>query len=467
MGDVTRLHIGVKDRTSCRCHNSSYFLCLGITTGATQVDLGLKGCGSGLMDELSSKEADRLAALALYRVMNTPPEFSYDALTELAAEICGCPVALISLMDERRAWLKSKYGLPDDLVECPREITMCNTTLCSNDLIYEPDLTASERFRDLPMVAGEPYARFYCGMPLINREGFALGTLCVIGFEPHQLSPAQREAVRRLAQQAMSQLELRRQLLERDELLAELSKAKEAAELARERSDQLLKNILPESIAEELKAHGKVEPRFHEGTTILFADFKAFTRLTETLDPAGLIRQLDQNFARFDEIAASNGIETIKTVGDAFIAAGGLPDENRRHAIDTCLAALQMQSFIRISNRQRERLRLPPWELRIGINSGPVVAGIVGQRRFTYDVWGNAVNVAQRLEEACEPGRVNISASTLHQVSRLFETESRGSVQVKHIGAIDMYFLNRIRPDLSADSDGYIPNDAFGRAISG
>ncbi len=416
------------------------------------------------MNQLSSTEADRLAALALYRVMNTPPEFSYDAVTELAAEICGCPVALISLMDERRAWMKSKYGLPADMIECPREITMCNSTLCSNDLIYEPDLTTSERFRDLPMVAGEPYARFYCGMPLINREGFALGTLCVIGFEPHQLSPSQREAVRRLAQQAMAQLELRRQLLERDELLSEVSQARAAAEAARERSDQLLKSILPESIAEELKTHGRVEPRFHEATTILFADFKAFTRLTETLDPAGLIRQLDQNFARFDEIAETHGLETIKTVGDAFIAAGGLPEANRSHPLDACLAALQMQSFIRSSNRQRERLRLPSWELRIGINTGPVVAGIVGQRRFTYDVWGNAVNVTQRLEEACEPGRVNISASTFHQVTRLFETEARGSAQVKHIGAIDMYFLNRIRPEFCMDPEGYSPNDAFWRA---
>jgi class 3 adenylate cyclase len=416
------------------------------------------------MDELSPSEAERIATLARYRVMNTPPEFSYDALTELAAEICGCPVALISLIDERRSWMKSKYGLPADMVECPREVTMCNTTLCSNDLIYEPDLTLSERFRDLPMVAGEPYARFYCGMPLINREGYALGTLCVLGFEPHALSPSQREALRRLAQQAMAQLELRRQLIERDELIGDVSQARAAAEAARERSDQLLKSILPEPIAEELKANGRVEPRFHEATTILFADFKAFTRLTETLDPAGLIRQLDQNFARFDEIAEAHGVETIKTVGDAFIAAGGLPEPNRTHPVDACLAALQMQAFIRSSNRQRERLRLPAWELRIGINTGPVIAGIVGQRRFTYDVWGNAVNVAQRLEEACEPGRVNISASTLHQVARLFETEARGSVQVKHIGSIDMYFLDRIRPELSSDTEGCTPNDAFRRA---
>lgn len=209
-------------------------------------------------------EADRLAALALYQVLDTPPEFAHDALTELAAQICDCQVALISLLDERRQWFKSKYGLPADFAECPREMTVCTTSICSNDLLYVPDLTADPRFKDLPIVTGEPYIRFYCGMPLINREGYALGTLCVVDFEPHELSPSQREAIRRLAQQAMAQLELRRQLLERDALLAQLSEAKAAAEVARERSDILLRSILPEPIAEELKAQDRVRPRYHE-----------------------------------------------------------------------------------------------------------------------------------------------------------------------------------------------------------
>jgi len=123
-----------------------------------------------------------------------------------------------------------------------------------------------------------------------------------------------------------------------------------------------------------------------------------------------------------------------------------------------------MQAFIRNANRQREKLRLPSWELRIGVNSGSVIAGVVGQRRFTYDIWGNSVNVAQRLEEACEPGRVNVSASTLHHVARLFQTEPRGQVEVKHIGAVDMYFLDRIRPEFSADPEGHMPNAEFWRA---
>jgi class 3 adenylate cyclase len=417
-----------------------------------------------MQDASSVNEADRLAMLALYRVLDTAPEFAFDAVTELAAEICGCPVAMISLMDERRQWMKSKYGLPADYTECPREITVCNTTICSNDLIYVPDLTAHERYKNLPVVTGEPRIRFYCGMPLINREGYALGTLCVVSFEPHELRPSQREAVRRLSQQAMALLELRRQLLERDALLSELAQAKASAEQARDQSDRLLQNILPHSIAEELKSHGRVEPQFHAATTILFTDFKEFTLLTETLDPARLLTQLDQNFGRFDEIAKANRLETIKTIGDAYLCVGGLPEANRTHAIDACLAALQMQNFIRSANRQREKLRLSPWELRIGVNSGSVIAGIVGQRRFTYDIWGNAVNITQRLEEACEPGRVNISASTLHHVDRLFHTEPRGTVEVKHIGAVDMYFLNRIRPEFSLDPEGCRPNAQFWRA---
>jgi class 3 adenylate cyclase len=406
-------------------------------------------------------EALRVQALASYRVLDTPPEFAYDALTELAAAVCDCPVAVIGLIDETRDWLKAKYGLPADFTECPRDMVVCSTTICGNDLIYVPDLTADERFRDYDMVKGEPYLRFYCGMPLINTDGYALGTLCVIDFKPHELTPSQRESVRRLAQQTMAQLELRRQLQQRDALLHDLSEARAAVTAEMEKSDRLLRSILPAAIAEELKQHQRVQPRFFESVTILFADFKGFTRLTEGLEPARLVHQLDQNFARFDEICEQERLETLKIIGDAYMCAGGLPDGNRSHPVDACLAALQMQQFIRRTNNQREKLHLPPWELRIGVNTGPVVAGVVGKRHFTYDIWGNAVNVAERLEAACEPSRINVSSSTLYHVGALFETEPRGSVEVKHKGAIDMYFLNRIKPELSADADGCLPNAPF------
>ncbi len=158
-------------------------------------------------------DSERIAALKHYRVLDTPPEFEYDALTELAAQICGCPVALLGLIDETRDWLKAKYGLPAAMTEAPRDMVVCAATICQNDLLYVPDLTKDERFKDYPQVAGDPHIRFYCGMPLINREGYALGSFCVVDFEPHEITPAQRESVRRLARQAVTQLRAPAQFL--------------------------------------------------------------------------------------------------------------------------------------------------------------------------------------------------------------------------------------------------------------
>ncbi len=406
------------------------------------------------------RDPERLTALATYKALDTPPDFEHDALTEIAAEICGFPVALISLMDEHRQWFKSNYGLPA-ITECPPEVSVCSTTICANDILYVPDLTKDARFKELPTVVGEPRIRAYCGMPLINPDGFALGTLCVIDFEPRQLSPSQREAVRRLARQAMSLLELRRQLLARDAMLMQLNAAVQAAEEAGKRADTLLHSIFPTSIAEELKATGSVKPRYYELATILFSDFKDFTLLTEGLEPARLIEQLNRNFANFDEIAAANRVVTVRTVGDGCLCAAGLPEKNSTHPLDSCLAALQLQRSVAESNRRREQLRLKPWLQRIGINTGPVVAGLVGSKRYTYDVWGTAVNAAARLEQACEPGRINVSSSTFHYVKGLFETEPRGSIEVKNLGAIEMHFLNRIRPEFSADAEGCFPNETF------
>ena len=200
----------------------------------------------------------------------------------------------------------------------------------------------------------------------------------------------------------MAQLELRRQLLERDALLAQIAEAKAATEAARERSDRLLRNILPSSVTDELTAQGGIQPRSHESATILFADFKDFTRLTEALDPASLVEQLNHNFARFDEIVASARLEPLKTVGDAYLCAGGLPEPNRTHAIDAGLAALQMQRFVTHTNRQRQQLRLAPWQLRSasrpvpwspawsGPGASPATSGAT--RRTSHSGWRRAAS---------------------------------------------------------------------------
>jgi class 3 adenylate cyclase len=415
---------------------------------------------------IPANETERLATLRQYQILDTLPELAYDEIGELAAQICGCPAGLVTFLDETRQWMKAKYGLPPDLSACPREITICQATICNDDLLCVPDLTQDRRFQDSPLVTSGLKLRFYCGMPLISPDGHALGTLCVVDFEPREINFGQQEALRRLSRQVIAQLELRRKLIEREEVMRELDRLRAAAETAGQKSETMLLNILPRSIAQELREHDRVQPRFHDSVSILFVDFKDFTRLTESLDPASLVQQLDQFFSAFDEICLRCRLEKLKTMGDAYVSVGGLPEPNRTHAADAAIAALQIQDHMAKVNRQRERLRLPRWDARIGINTGPVIAGVVGRYKFTYDIWGNAVNVAERMESASEPGRINISATCWQHLRDRFDTEPRGQIDVKGKGLMPMYFLNRIKPEFSANDSGFAPSDSFWRPWS-
>ena len=414
------------------------------------------------MNQLTpANEPGRLDALTGYAILDTLPEIGFDEIAELAAQICDCPAALVSFIDPSRQWMKAKYGLPADLSECPREISVCNVTICNNDILYVPDLLSDQRFNTSPLVTGGLKLRFYCGVPLITQDGYALGTLCVVDFKSRELSFEQREALRRLSRQTMVHLELRRQLIERNEMLHQLELARDRAVAEKAESERLLLNILPPSIAAELKASQRVQPRFFDSATVIFVDFSGFTRIVETMEPASVIDQLDQHFTRFDDIMAKHRLEKLKTIGDAYLAVGGVPEPNRSHPSDAALCALQILDHLTKLNRQREKLHLPAWLARIGINTGPVIAGVVGKHKFTYDIWGNTVNVAERVEAAGVPGRITISEATWQHIKRRFETEPRGAVEVKHKGLVNMYFLNRVKPEFSSDPAGTIPNERF------
>jgi adenylate cyclase len=410
---------------------------------------------------IPANEPERFEALTSYAILDTLPEIGFDEITELAAQICDCPAALVSFIDPSRQWIKAKYGLPAELSECPREISVCKVTICNNDILYVPDLLSDERFNTSPLVTGGLKLRFYCGVPLITQDGYALGTLCVVDFKSRELSFEQREALRRLSRQTMVHLELRRQLIERNEMLRQLELARDRAVAEKGESERLLLNILPPSIAAELKASQRVQPRFFDSASVIFIDFSGFTRIVETMEPASVIDQLDQHFTRFDDIMAKHRLEKLKTIGDAYLAVGGVPERNRSHPIDAALCALQILDHLTKLNRQREKLHLPAWLARIGINTGPVIAGVVGKHKFTYDIWGNTVNVAERVEAAGVPGRIAISEATWQHIKGRFETEPRGAVEVKHKGLVNMYFLNRVKPELSSDPAGTMPNDRF------
>ncbi len=402
-----------------------------------------------------------MAALRALDILDTAPDVAYDDIGELAAQICRCPVGYISFIDDERVWFKAKYGLPADFTQCPREIAFCSTTICGAELVSVPDLREDERFNQNPFVTGDPHLQFYCSMPLITNEGYALGTLCVMDFEPRRLEFEQAEAMRRLSRQVLSQLELRRKVIEYHQTIEQLQQARADAAAEKARTEELLVNILPASIADELKKNGKVQPRYTNAATVLFTDFKGFTLLAERTEPTALIGLLDQYFTAFDDIVARCGLEKLKTVGDAYMAVAGVPTANRRHAIDACLAALEMQAAVARMKALREKMRLPALELRVGIHSGPVMSGVVGKNKFTFDIWGDAVNTAALMEANGAAGRINVSETVAGHVRSLFELEPRGPIVAKHDRAHEMFFLNRLKPEFSRDPESRTPNPSF------
>lgn len=214
---------------------------------------------------------------------------------------------------------------------------------------------------------------------------------------------------------------------------------KSQIEAERAKSDSLLLNILPEEIADELKISGEATPRQYEHATVLFTDFVNFSRLTESLSPEQLIGELNECFLAFDHISERYGLEKIKTIGDAYMCVGGVPVPNNTHALDAVGAAIDMMAWLR--NRNRANASAVFREMRIGIHTGPVIAGVVGKNKFAYDIWGDAVNLAARLEEHGAPGQINISAATFQLVREQFNCNYRGKKAVYNKGEVDMYFV--------------------------
>lgn len=216
---------------------------------------------------------------------------------------------------------------------------------------------------------------------------------------------------------------------------------KKIIEKEKKRSDDLLLNILPAEVAEELKQTGIAKAKNFDQVTVLFTDFKDFSQTSERLEPEELVKEINYCFSEFDKIITRFGIEKIKTIGDSYMCAGGLPVVNQSHAYDVVAAGIAIQQFIEKYKQERASLNQPYFELRIGIHTGPVVAGIVGIKKFAYDIWGDTVNTASRMETGGEVGKVNISVTTYEWVKDRFRCSYRGKIDVKHKGQIDMYFV--------------------------
>ena len=209
----------------------------------------------------------------------------------------------------------------------------------------------------------------------------------------------------------------------------------------KKRSDELLLNILPEETAEELKATGTAKTKSFDSVSVLFTDFKNFTQASEILTPEELVAEINLCYSEFDRIITRFGIEKIKTIGDAYMCAGGLPAKNSTHPYDVVAAGLEMVDFIERNKVERQEKGQPFFELRLGIHTGPVVAGIVGLKKFAYDIWGDTVNTASRMESSGYVGKVNISGTTYELVKDKFTCTYRGKIEAKNKGQIDMYFV--------------------------
>jgi len=207
------------------------------------------------------------------------------------------------------------------------------------------------------------------------------------------------------------------------------------------KSDELLLNILPVEVAEELKEKGSAEARLIDEVTVLFTDFKGFTSISEKLSPKTLVAEINDCFSAFDNIMDKYGVEKIKTIGDSYMAAGGLPTPNKTHPDDVVKAALEIQQFMQDRNQIKEAAGEYFFEIRIGVHTGPVVAGIVGIKKFQYDIWGDTVNTASRMESSGEAGKVNISGTTYELIKGKFSCEYRGEIDAKGKGMMKMYFV--------------------------
>ncbi|MCB0733148.1 MAG: GAF domain-containing protein [Flavobacteriales bacterium] len=217
-----------------------------------------------------------------------------------------------------------------------------------------------------------------------------------------------------------------------------LEQNKDVIEREKAKSEDLLLNILPAEVADELKEKGKATARNYDNVTVLFTDFVNFTGISESLTPAELVEEIDYCFRAFDEIIGRHGLEKIKTIGDAYLAVAGLPMPQDNHAARAIQAAVEIREFMAHHSKKAEaKIK----QIRIGLSSGPVVAGVVGNKKFAFDIWGDTVNTAARMEQQSEPGKINVTGFTQELIKDQFKLTYRGKIQAKNKGEIDMYFV--------------------------
>lgn len=399
-------------------------------------------------------EIARLNALKNLRLLDTPGEERFDDIVGLAARLFDVPIAYIALVAEARQWFKSAIGMP--VTETPRKVSFCGYTILQEKPLIIRDTLADPIFATNPLVVGEPHLRFYAGQSLRDPSGYRVGTLCIADRRPKEFNDRDVDILHRLAllvERELNMLDVMRlqefslnmqqQLIEsRNEVVALMTQV----QAERDKSDSLLFNILPENVAAELKECGRVKAIHLDAACVLFADFTDFTRISADLSPEELVEELNVCFSAFDEITVKYGVEKLKTLGDGYLCISGSPSRPN-DALDMARTALEICRFVAdrkatLAARGREY-----WNVRVGLHRGPLVAGVVGVRKFSFDVWGDTVNTASRIQNSSQPGRISMSREFWCVLPAGAVCESRGEVAVKGKGMLEMFFLNDLHCD--------------------
>jgi len=373
------------------------------------------------MAKKSSKEYEkkRLEALHSYNVLDSFAEDDFDDITNMAADLCQAPICLISLVDEDRQWFKSNHGI--GVRETTRDISFCGKAIEIPTEPFEVKNTSADlRFNDNPLVVGDPFIIYYFGVPLVNPEGYALGTLCVIDHKERSLSDRQKFAIQTLAKQVVNLLELRRK---------------------NSKINQLLANMFPISKLKEIAEIGTINAKSYEKCTVLFTDFKGFTTFSSKRSAKDVVKELHYLYSNFDSIMYFNNVEKIKTIGDAYMACAGIDTDSKNPAVDAINSAFEIIQFMEHYEKESIALGKEPLRVRIGINTGPIVSGVVGIKKYSFDIWGNTVNIAAHLETTGEIGKINISESTMKEIKDVFNIIPRGKIKIKNDEEIPMYFV--------------------------
>lgn len=364
-------------------------------------------------------EKKRLEALHAYNVLDSFAEKDFDDITNVAADLCKAPICLISLVDKDRQWFKSNHGI--GIRETSRDISFCGKAIeVSSEPFEVKNSSVDIRFKGNPLVIGEPFITYYFGIPLINPDGYPLGTLCIIDHKERSLTDRQKFALNALAKQVVNLLELRRKNAKINNLLA---------------------NMFPISKLKEISNEGTISAKPYDKCTVVFTDFKGFTDFSSKRTAKEVVNELHYLYSNFDSIFYFNKVEKIKTIGDAYMACAGIDTNSTNPALDAIKSALEIIDFMKSYEEECLAQNKDPLKIRIGINTGPIISGVVGIKKYSFDIWGNTVNVASHIETAGEIGRINISRSTYEEIKGVYDVEARGFIPVKNNDELEMYFV--------------------------